>query len=587
MSRPKLSISRTNQEIRERCIEAAKRFTTLLTTDEHVIKQKCETSLYEFVKRFWYVVEGENTFHDNWHIDVICQHLQACVEGRIKKIIINIPPRHMKSLLCCVFFPAWVWCTKPHLKFFGLSGAMKLAIRDNVKCRRLIQSTEYQKYWGNQFDICADSNTKQRFENNRGGQKLIQSIMSSSMGEGGHFLIMDDPNSSQDIDSEVMREGTNDSFDNAIGIRRDNTERSVLIVIQQRIHEMDLTGHILQKEYPDLVHLMLPLEFEPDRKCKTIPLAGMTTPWEDPRTEKDEILWPSRFSRTYIDNDLKKTIQSDYHRAAQFQQRPAPAEGGIFKKEWFMLWEEKYLPRCEFVIQSWDTALSIREDACESGMTVWGIFKDDANQNRIILLNCWSGRLEHPDLRKMIIRCSNNYFTSSFESPERQGPRPDILLIEDAYNGKALIHDLRVANINVTAFDPKNHGLKSEAGQKATSKIARARLASLLCEQKLVYLPLKPNSNTKELCSFAEKLLNSTLLFPRGGNKDLIDSMSQAFIFMRKHELIHLRGEAPESFMPEWKGYEPYDHRTQVEDRLDNPAFNQKSITISTQPQPY
>ena len=457
-----------------------------LTDEELKHREKCEKSLHQFVMHFWHVVEGNNPFVDGRHIHAICDHLELGVSGKIQHLILNMPPRHMKSLLCSVFFPAWVWTTCPHLSFLNISGDMDLAIRDNVNCRRIIMSPEFKHYWGSKFFLFKDVNAKKRYKNTQGGEKIIKSITSSSMGEGAHIKILDDPNSSQDIDSETTRERTNNIIDRAISTRNKPGGINFSILVQQRIHELDATGHVLSLAHEGMVHLVLPLEYDSTRRCITVPLKGMKKPWEDFRSKDGEILWPELYDEKAI-NKLKIGLNSDYHRSSQLQQRPSPATGTIIKREWFKVWRDD-LPNCEYVIQSWDTAVSNAITACDSAVTTWGLFRNDVGHWNIILLNAWSGKLQQPDLRKMVKKCYYNYYTSSFESPHYEGPQPTVTIIEEVGNSLGLIDDLRRGGMFIHGFKPKNHGVKNENNAVPGSKRGRARLVSPLIENGLVWI---------------------------------------------------------------------------------------------------
>lgn len=518
-----------------------------LTAEELTHKALMVSSLHAFILEFWDEVMGDIEFMDNWHIKAICDHLQACCEGKIKIMIINIAPRCMKSLIISVFFPAWLWTHNPSSKFFNLSGTFSLAVRDNIRCRRLIQSKKYQKYWSDVYSLHKDANTSTRYENTKGGQKIIKSVYGNPIGEGGDFLVVDDPNVSQDIYSEVTRNRTNDIISSSFGIRSDSPASKIgaLIIIQQRLHPFDVTGYMLGLGLKGIVHLMLPMEFEPNRRAITIDLDGSGKPWQDPRTTEGELLWPQRFSKEYVDDRLKKFLKTSANINCQLQQNPLSMEGDIFKKEWFKLWTNEYSLDLKYVIQSWDTAISTSEEACDSACTTWGIFQAPGGKNQILLLNCLLVKLAHVELRKFIIKCANNYMISGADAPYREGPKPDLILIEKAANGQALLDDLRSANLPLMGFDPKNHGLKNELGNNATSKIGRAHLVSSLIEQGLVYLaPGIP----------AQRFLQAALTFPRGG-KDIVDSMSQAFITIIKRRMVYYTGEQPEEPLPNWREY--------------------------------
>lgn len=531
----------------------------ILSPDDLAIKKLCESSLYEFVKYAWPYVEGENSYSDNWHVKAICDHLEAGFNGDIKLLIINIPPRCMKSLLCNVFFPAWSWLKRPHTRIFCLSGGYKLAVRDSVKCRQLIQSQWYQKLWGSRYSLSTEVNTKERYSNNKGGERLVKSVLGSPIGEGGHILIMDDVNTSQDIRSKTTRDRTSEFIDSSFLIRQDNTDQAFLLCIQQRVHWEDCTAHLLEKKLPGTVHLMLPMKFKPHRKCTTVKLKGCTEPWTDPRVKENELLWPTRFNAAHVAR-LEMFFGTTYNIESQLQQLPSPESGNIFKKDWFKIWDKPFNPILDFVIQSWDTALSTSVNACESAITTWGIFTDDAYRKNVILLNMWSGRLEQPQLRQMIKKCALHFPTSHEREPAQDiGYSADLILIEEAMGGLALVQDLRSTGLPVMGFNPRHHGLKYNAHM--TNKADRARLASLVVEQGLCWLPSSVPGNPNKLTVFAEEVLACALACPTGRGQDIIDSLSQAFIFMRKKGLLHLRGEEPPPEQEKWTAYYDMEER--------------------------
>lgn len=519
-----------------------------LTNEEKQLRKLYEVNFYEFAKASWPTIEGRNEFVDNWHIKAFCDHLQACKDGLVPIFLYNCPPRCMKSTIKSMFI-AWVWTTEPHLRFVNISGDTNILIKDNIRAKDIIISAWYQRLWGNFFNLRKDINSKKRFANNKGGVSLVKSIRASSIGEGGNFVILDDANSSQDLDSEKQRQRTLDTFDSTISFRFDSTTKFSLINIQQRLHEFDLTGHILSTR-KNVVHLCLPMEYDATRPCKTIKLPGTNKIWEDPRKQEGELLWQERFNKDYIENIFKAGLRTPYNIAAQLQQRPSPPDGNIIQRKWFQAWEHNYLPQLEYTVQSWDTALSTKEEACYSAMTTWGIYKNDHGISHVILLNCWRGKLEHPDLRKMIKKCYHHYYTKHHEGDIIEGIRPSFLLIEEAPGGIALIDDLRRGGVNVTGFNPRYHGLKNPTtNNMPTSKIGRARLASLSFADGFVWVL---NKNGKPL-PFANEFIEAAIKYPRGDGADYIDSMSQAFIFMMKHGLIHLKGEMPPPDQIDWK----------------------------------
>src|SRR5215211_3060273 len=240
-----------------------------------------ERSLKEFVVQAWHVVEPNTPFVDGWHLDAICDHLEACVRGEVRNLVINIPPRCMKSLLVGVFFPAWVWTTQPWKRFLYSSYGQHLAIRDSLKCRRLITSPWYQDRWGAVFQLTGDQNAKIRFDTDQTGYRIATSVGGIGTGEGGDFVITDDPNNALEAESDLIRQSTNDWWDGTMSTRGNDPKTVVRIIVQQRLHEEDLTGHVLEQGGYD--HLCLPMEYEGER-------SSLSTGWRDPRRKPGELL---------------------------------------------------------------------------------------------------------------------------------------------------------------------------------------------------------------------------------------------------------------------------------------------------------
>lgn len=293
-------------------------------TLEDVDRALAEASLYEFVKQAWAVVEPGRKFVDGAHIKAICDHYEAVTEGRMRKLIVNIPPRCMKSLIVGVFWPAWVWIKHPEKRFNFASCNITLAIRDSVKCRRVIDSRWYQERWYGSFRMASDQNAKSNFENNKGGFRACYSVPGDVMGKGADYLVCDDPNSSMDVFYDNQLELANNWFDEAWSTRMEDYRTACMVLVMQRLSERDVAGHCLAQGGWE--HLCLPMQFEVERRCKT-------SIFEDWRTVEGELLWPERIG----ESDVKAMIASmgSYAAAGQLQQRPAPRGGGMFKREWF------------------------------------------------------------------------------------------------------------------------------------------------------------------------------------------------------------------------------------------------------------
>lgn len=337
-------------------------------TLEEIEKARAEADLAFFVRKAWEIVEPGTEYVHGRHIDAILEHLEAATRGEIKKLIINIPPRHMKSLLVSVFWPTWVWTTRPDSRWLFASYAQSLSIRDSLKCRRIIESPWYQKHWGHKFRLATDQNVKSRFENTTTGYRIATSVGGAATGEGGHFIVVDDPHNVQEADSEPVLNATTSWWDESMATRTSGRPDDVVkVIIMQRVSERDLSEHCLQKG--DYVHLCLPGEFEPDRKCVT------AIGWEDWRSTDGEILWPERYSPATMMG--MKLDMGSYAYAGQVQQRPAPRGGGMFKKEWFSVLDAPPADRFGF-IRYWDRAATEDRGNNDPDWTVGTLMSRDA-----------------------------------------------------------------------------------------------------------------------------------------------------------------------------------------------------------------
>ena len=341
-----------------------------------------EQSLIDFTAAFWRFVEPTG-FQSNWHIEAICDHLEAVADRQIKRgLLINIPPRHMKSLGANVFFPAWAWAQNPNpdndlaypfqvrrgawrgpgVKFMHLSYDSKLATRDGTKCRQIITSPLYQRLWGHRVRLQPDQNQKTRFDNLAGGNRISTSEGGAITGEGGDIIIFDDPHNVRAIGgaSDVAREKTLRFWDESMPSRLNDQHHGMFIVIMQRVHERDLSGHILTNEM-GWTHLCLPAVYEPKHPhpIRTSVIRKSTgTVWNDPRKE-GEALWPERFSLEALQRIAKDGGLSSHMAAGQLQQRPTAREGGLFRRDWFTN-PVKFAPESLQLVRAWDFASSVQ-----------------------------------------------------------------------------------------------------------------------------------------------------------------------------------------------------------------------------------
>lgn len=304
---------------------------------EELATRQAERKLHAFVKQAWHMVEPQRAFRDGWHIGAVCEHLEAVKAGQIKLLVINQPPATMKSLVVCVFFPAWCWTQAPWMRLLFLSYDQSLSTRDNLRMRNLVESQWYRDRWA--LQLSADQNQKTRYDTTAGGWRIGTSIGGRIIGEHPHGKVVDDPhNPRKQLLSELELKQATDMWDYGLAARGATLD-AWTVLLMQRLHENDLSGHVLTQE-PDAVHLCLPMRYEPPT---LIDLGGVkeprsrmkTTPigWNDPRTTDGELLWPAEWTEAKV-AATEHTLGS-WGTSGQLQQRPAPAGGLMFQRAWF------------------------------------------------------------------------------------------------------------------------------------------------------------------------------------------------------------------------------------------------------------
>ena len=376
------------------------RIPTLIELDRELARR----SLGEFCKMAWNVLEPATPIKWGWALDAMCEHLEAVHNGQIKRLLMNVPPGMMKSLLTGVFFPAWEWGAggNPSLRYLTTAHKEDLAIRDNLKCRRLISSDWYQERWS--VELCGDQNAKKKFENTSTGFRESMAFRSLT-GSRGDRIIIDDPLSVDDAFSEAALSAAEQTFLEAVPSRVNNQD-SAIIVIMQRLHERDTAGIILSRQL-GYEHLMLPMRFEPERRCATC--IGFT----DPRTEDGELLFPERFSEAQV-SEMERTMGS-FATAGQLQQRPMPRGGGLFKSDWIQHWD-KLPERFDAAVISWD--MTFKESATSDFVVgqVWGR-KDGA----FYLVDQFRGRWDFVKSLEQFVAAARKYPKAHRGQGERPG----------------------------------------------------------------------------------------------------------------------------------------------------------------------
>ena len=506
-----------------------------------VEKRMCELSFVEFIKQAWHVIEPGQEYLHNWHIEAIAEHLEAITDEMMidderyyNRLLINVPPGAMKSLLCNVLWPSWEWGPRnmPYLRYVCASHAMPLAVRDSVKMRRLVASEWYQTRWGDRVTLTGDQNEKIKYETTATG--FWQAVAFEGMtGARGDRVIIDDPHSVSSASSEQKRATTIETFEQAVPTRLNNPDRSAIVVIMQRLHEEDVSGVIIEKQL-GYDHIMIPMEYDPDRAAPT--MLG----WEDPRTEKGELMFPARFPKHVVDRDKK--IMGTYAASGQFQQLPTPEDGGIIKRKHWQLWEDPKFPPFDYIIASLDTAYTEKTENDPSAMTVWGIWTDDPKTHatrvmgkngyhivrtydekevppRIMLMYAWQQHLEMPELIQKVSDTCQRWKVSR-------------LLIENKSVGMPVARELR------RMYSGRDFGVQLE-DPGSIDKMARLYSVQHLFEEGLVYCPDK---------AWADEVISQCMRFPKAKHDDLVDTVSMAMRYLRRSGFILRTDEVTQDY---------------------------------------
>lgn len=455
-----------------------------LARDAEIIRKRCE-KFSGFVREAWHVLEPNAPLIWNWHLDALCNHLTAVTDGQINRLLINVPPGSSKSLITSVLWQAYEWGPR------GLRSMRYLATafndgpvkRDTRKCRDLIRSRWYQSLWP---EVVLTRAGETSFANDNTGTR--EGIAFGSLtSQRGDRLIIDDPHSTETAESPAERTTTTRQFREGATDRLNDLEKSAIVVIMQRLHEDDVSGTIL-KLGMEYCHLMLPMEFDPKRA--KVNALGFT----DPRQNDGDLLDPVRFPREAVEK-LKRD-KGSYAYAGQYQQRPTPREGGLFKRHWFDGKIIREAPQGVRWVRHWDLAATKKETAARTA----GVKLGRAPDGRFFVGHVVKTQDEGNEVRKLIKTTA-----------EVDGKDVEISLPQDpGQAGKVQARDM-VAMLA---------GWKARAEPETGDKTTRAEPFSVQCEAGNVYLIA---------ADWNESYLDELCLFPGGSFKDQVDASSGAF----------------------------------------------------------
>jgi len=453
--------------------------------------EKARRSLKEFIRQAWHVHHPQSAFVDNWHIGVIAEHLEAVSKGQIKRLIINIPPRFLKSFIVSVYWPAWEWIDNPHLQYIASAAANDVVLRDARHHREVCTSDWYQKSFLPEWKFDTNQDAKGYFVNSAGGARLSRSTGQRIQGMGARRIIIDDPIDAGDAfsDKKQLIEHVR-FFDTKLSTRLNDPDNDPIVLIMQRLHQRDLAGHLLEQGGWELV--CLPNEFDGIRRTTVLGAY-------DPRKEKGELLFPKRLSREGTERKKIQLGLSAY--TGQFQQQPSPAGGMIFKESTFQYWLPDKLPEMDYVIGSWDCTFgSTTSDADFVVGQTWGA----CGAKRYLLHPQEKRRMTVPDMVEAI------------KEQVRKWPNLRAVIIENKAKGKEVIDALSREIPGLIGWNP--------TGQ---SKQGRAYAVTPLFEAGQIFFP-HPEYYGWVRDDFKPEILT----FPAARHDDQVDAMTMALIWM-------------------------------------------------------
>lgn len=452
-----------------------------------------EMSLESFVKQFWHIVEPSTPLIWSWHLSALCEHIEALYRGTlgVNRLLATVPPGSMKSTVMSVMAPAWWWVTHPEFRSIFASGAAAVSSRDSMKCRSIIESTEYRETFGIQWTFAEDENLKTSYRNSMTGFRVATTSGAKVTGARADGLFMDDLLDASDAYSKAERDKVNNWLATTFGNRFNDLRTGIMGVIMQRLHGEDVAGFILATEPQLWCHLSIPqLWDESQRKVTSLG-------WTDPRTVDGELMFPERFPADIIAAEKNRLGSSAF--AGQHQQRPSAAEGEIFKRGHLQLLSADVLPTCSEVIISLDTAFSLKTTADYSVMLVMGRI-----DRGFVILDLIRERYAYPQLRKVTEELAARW-------------KPTAVLVEEKASGQSLVQSLQqettlpVVPVKVDA-----------------DKISRANTVTPTWEAHRVFAPI----GAPWLQDFEEELY----AFPKAPHDDQVDALVQA---LQRFTLLH------------------------------------------------
>lgn len=491
--------------------------------------------LLSFVRYFWHILEPGTKFRDGWALEAICEHLEAVTFREVTKLLINVPPGFMKSLLTDVFWPAWEWgpMQMPHVRYVAFSYSSSLTERDNVKFHDLMASPDFQAMYGDQVTLRKVGEKK--VSNRKHGWKLATSVGGVGTGERGDRVILDDPHNVKESESEVTRTETIRWFWESMSSRLNDMETGAKIVIMQRVNEQDVSGEIIEKG--DWCHLMIPMEYSWSEVDGEAPQTDIG--WSDPRWQPEpedcegELAWPERFPDRII-GSMKKDA-GPFAWAAQYQQIPKARGSTIFEQDFWQPWEpiDQKFPVLTYIAASVDSAYTEKEENDPSAMVVGGIFEDENGFNRAIIMHGWRRRLKFSG-PKVVPQPGEKPLTFRQRQQKAWGLVEWVADTCTRFHVDRLLIEGKASGISAAQSLANSHPHAGWAIQMVDAKIdkvARALAVQPSFAQEMVYMPFP-------LRQWSVDIMDEMEYFPKGKYDDLTDATTQLIKHFRDLGLL-------------------------------------------------
>jgi len=449
-------------------------------------QDKAKDSFMEYIRYIWPgFIEGD-------HHRLIADKLTRVAKGELKRLIVNMPPRHTKSEFASIYFPSWAMGLKPDMKIMQTTHTADLSINFGRKVRNLMDSDEYSKIFG-EVSLASDSKSAGKWQTNRGGEYFAAGVGGAIAGRGADLLIIDDPHSEQDAMSINLLDSCYEWYTS--GPRQRLQPGGAIVIVMTRWNTADLTGRLLNRQtesHSDQWEVVeLPAIFE----------------------DSGNVLWPEFWKKEELESVKASIPVSKWN--AQYQQNPTSEEGAIIKRDWWQLWEHDEPPSCHYVIQSYDTAFSKKETADYSAITTWGVFQPtEGGGDAIVLLDAQKGRWDFPELKAIAQEQYSEY-------------QPDMVLIEAQASGTPLTHELRAMGIPVVNYRPS----------RGNDKMSRVHAVSPVFEAGMVWAPDRV---------FADEVIEECAAFPFAPHDDYVDTTTQAILRFRQGNFINLYSDEDE-----------------------------------------